>query len=180
MCNPFTIRVMATFMRSWNLINQLNLWPSKNLWSSSFCLLWSKSIRCSLCFRHVVLFVLIVLLFWLCCMWGVKEDVMRSVVGLFCIVEWRYLSISDANIQKSATRLQAIGDFLTFDDCVQMSVFHVQTHSMSFMPSSGIFHSVKAIEWHPESYTLANRKAPPLQLAEFHPFASHTEKCTSM
>ena len=71
---------------------------------------------------------------------------MRSVVGLFCIVEWRCLSISDANIQNLGTRLQAIGDFLTFDDCVQMSVFHVKIHSMSFMPSSGIFHSVKAIE----------------------------------
>ena len=74
------------------------------------------------------------------------KDVMRSVVGLFCIVEWRYLSISDANIQKTATRLQAIGKFLTFRYSTKMSVFHVQTHSMSFMFSSGIFHSVKAIE----------------------------------
>ena len=71
---------------------------------------------------------------------------MRSVVGLFCIVEWRYLPISDANIQNLGTRLQVSGVFLTFDDCVQMSVFHVQIHSMSFMLSSGIFHSMKAIE----------------------------------
>ena len=71
---------------------------------------------------------------------------MRSVVGLFCIVEWRCLSISDTNILNLGTRLQAIGDFLTFDDCVQMSVFYVQTHSMSFMPSSGMFHSMKVIE----------------------------------
>ena len=71
---------------------------------------------------------------------------MRSVVGLFCIVEWRCLSISDANILNSCTRLQVLGDFLTFDDCVQMSVFHVKTHSMSFMLSSGMFHSMKAIE----------------------------------
>ena len=71
---------------------------------------------------------------------------MRSVVGLFCIVEWRYLSISDANIQNLGTRLQVLDDFLTFGDRVQMSVFHVKIHSMSFMFSSGIFHSMKAIE----------------------------------
>ena len=68
------------------------------------------------------------------------------MVGLFCIVEWRYLSISDANIQNLGTRLQAIGKFLTFQYSTKMSVFHVQTHGMSFMPSSGIFHYVKAIE----------------------------------
>ena len=39
---------------------------------------------------------------------------MRSVVGLFCIVEWRYLSISDANIQNLGTRLQVFACFLTF------------------------------------------------------------------
>ncbi len=64
----------------------------------------------------------------------------RSVVGLFCIVEWRYLPISDANILNSCTRLQAIGKFLTFRNSTKMSVFHVQTHSMSFMPSSDTFH----------------------------------------
>ena len=71
---------------------------------------------------------------------------MRSVVGLFCIVEWRYLSISDANIQNLGTRLQAIGKFLTFQYSTKMSVSLVKTHSMSFMLSSGIFHSMKAIE----------------------------------
>ena len=71
---------------------------------------------------------------------------MRSVVGLFCIVEWCYLSISDANIQNLGTRLQAIGKFLTFQYSTKMSVFHVQTHRMSFMPSSGMFHSMKVIE----------------------------------
>jgi len=72
--------------------------------------------------------------------------VMRSVVGLFCIVEWRYLPISDANIQKTATRLQAIGKILTFQHSTKMSVSLVKAHSMSFMLSSGIFHSMKAIE----------------------------------
>ncbi len=71
---------------------------------------------------------------------------MRSVVGLFCIVEWRYLPISTANILNSCTRLQAIGKFLTFRYSTKMSVLHVQAHSMSFMLSSGIFHSVKAIK----------------------------------
>ena len=71
---------------------------------------------------------------------------MRSVVGLFCIVEWRYLSISDANILNLGTRLQVSGVFLTFGDCVQMSVLHVQIHRMSFMFSSGIFHNLKAIK----------------------------------
>ena len=71
---------------------------------------------------------------------------MRSVVGLFCIVEWRYLSISDANIQNLGTRLQATGKFLTFRYSTKMSVSLVKTHSMSFMLSSGIFHSMKAIE----------------------------------
>ena len=71
---------------------------------------------------------------------------MRSVVGLFCIVEWRYLSISDANIQNLGTRLQATGKFLTFRHSTKMSVSLVKTHSMSFMLSSGIFHSMKAIE----------------------------------
>ncbi len=55
-------------------------------------------------------------------------------------------SISDANIQKSATRLQAIGDFLTFQHSTKMSVFLVKSHSVSFMLSSGIFHSMKATE----------------------------------
>ena len=71
---------------------------------------------------------------------------MRSVVGLFCIVEWRCLSISDANIQNLGTRLQAIGKFLTFQHSTKMSVFLVKTHSVSFKLSSGIFHSVEAIE----------------------------------
>ena len=71
---------------------------------------------------------------------------MRSVVGLFCIVEWRCLSISDANIQNLGTRLQAIGNFLTFRYSTKMSVSLVNAHSMSFMLSSGIFHSMKAIE----------------------------------
>ena len=66
--------------------------------------------------------------------------------GAFCIVEWRYLSISDANIQNLGTRLQAIGKFLTFRYSTKMSVSLVKTHSMSFMLSSGIFHSVKAIK----------------------------------
>ena len=71
---------------------------------------------------------------------------MRSVVGLFGIVEWRYLPISTANILNSCTRLQAIGKFLTFRYSTKMSVFHVKIHSMSFMFSSGMFHSMKAIE----------------------------------
>ena len=66
--------------------------------------------------------------------------------GAFCIVEWRYLPISDANIQNLGTRLQAIGKFLTFQHSTKMSVSLVKTHSMSFMLSSGIFHSMKAIE----------------------------------
>ena len=66
--------------------------------------------------------------------------------AFFCIVEWRYLSISDANIQKSGTRLQATGIFLTFQHSTKMSVSLVKTHSMFFMLSSGIFHSMKAIK----------------------------------
>ena len=63
-----------------------------------------------------------------------------------CINEVGPLSFSDANIQKTVTRLQAIGNFLTFRHSTKMSVFLVKTQSMFFMLSLGIFHSVKAIE----------------------------------
>ena len=80
--------------------------------------------------------------------WGMRRVGECDEVGggAFCIVEWRYLSISDANIQKTATRLQATGEILTFQHSTKMSVSLVKAHSMSFMLSSGIFHSMKAIE----------------------------------
>ena len=59
---------------------------------------------------------------------GAKDKRYCVASDELCIMNFRgraAFSISDANIQKSGTRLQAIGDFLTFQHSTKMSVFYV-------------------------------------------------------
>ena len=66
-----------------------------------------------------------------------------------CIMNFRgraAFSISDANIQKTATRLQAIGKFLTFQHSTKMSVSEIKNHCMFFMLSLDVFHKEERMQ----------------------------------